>query len=161
MVCGEICFRQFTSLTYHTKLVAAAKLQNHVKISYFHSSQTHKADNEFDRFQVVICIRKRLVGLKPTRRNSRWTDFSKTEPVSGILGSSERVQYSNNQFIIAFLKRLAGSSFKWSLHLDWQQVMCITVIINLVFISFTTVQIYELSYIHLYSSIITSWLISS
>ena len=39
-------------------------------------------------------------------------DFSKTKPVSRILRSNERVQYSNNQFIIAFLKRLAGSSFK-------------------------------------------------
>ena len=30
------------------------------------------------------------------------------EPVSHILGSSEGVQYSNNQYIIAFLKRLSG-----------------------------------------------------
>ena len=84
VVCEEIFFRQFTSLTYHTKLVAAAKPQNHVKIYYFHSSQTHKADNEFDRFQVVICIRKRLVGLKPTSRNSELI-FRKRNPLAVFL----------------------------------------------------------------------------
>ena len=31
-------------------------------------------------------------------------DFSKADPVGHILGLTERVQYLNNQFIIAFLK---------------------------------------------------------
>ena len=45
------------SLASLTKLVAAAKLENHVKkIYYFHNQQ--KGDSEFDRFQVLICINR-------------------------------------------------------------------------------------------------------
>ena len=39
-----------------TKLVAAAKLENHVKIYYFHNQ--HTGDSEFHRFQVLICINR-------------------------------------------------------------------------------------------------------
>ena len=83
------------------------------------------------KHEQATCVRITLidgavVNLIKTQKNTdgeyleemktfKWIDFSKTEAVSEfsrILGSSERVQYSNNQFIIAFLKRLAGSSFK-------------------------------------------------
>ena len=52
-----------------------------------------------------------ITGLKPTNRNSELI-FRKRNPLAVFLGSRERVQCSNNQFIIAFFKRPAGSSFK-------------------------------------------------
>ena len=48
------------------------------------------------------------IGLQRVGTRIRW----RQRLTSRILGSSKRVQYSNNQLIISFLKRLAGSSFK-------------------------------------------------
>ena len=60
---------------------------------------------------IHYCILEKT-SMFETYYSQQWIDFLKTEPASRILGSSEQVQYSNNQFIITFLKRLAGSSFK-------------------------------------------------
>ena len=66
LVCRETFFSD-NLLAWLTKLVAAAKPKNHVEKCYFHNQ--HTRDNEFDRFQVVICINR----LRVHAATIQWT----------------------------------------------------------------------------------------
>ena len=70
----------------------------------------------FSKNQFTIVFQKRLEGLKPTSRNSELI-FRKRNPLAVFLDRTSEFNIRIiNSVIIAFLKRLAGSSFKKSVH---------------------------------------------
>ena len=117
----SLCRKCEPGLSHETRVVLSLAIAGSFRkesrvvsvVLCFHRLQVFSEKLQMEQFLARRKILNRIRNFRfSVDQRQVFDNIPEAEPVSRIFGSNERVQYSNNQFIITFLKRLAGSVFK-------------------------------------------------